>query len=227
MRFYALGDLHLSHQVEKPMDIFGDHWQDHAGRLKENWIDTVLDEDVVIMPGDFSWATYLAQAEEDFKFIDALPGKKIMIKGNHDYWWETLTKMKNFMDDIGVGNIEFLHNNSHCFEDICFCGTKGWDYKEEKDEKILNREVSRIKFSLESAPKGISEIIAVFHYPPDENPVLTEILREYGVKKCIFGHKHGYSIEPKRFKKNEIEYINASADQIGFRPVAIYDGVSG
>lgn len=221
MDFYTIGDLHLSHQVEKPMDVFGGHWENHAGKVMENWTKIVQKDDVVIMPGDFSWATYLAQAEEDFKFLGSLPGKKIMLKGNHDYWWETVTKMKNFLDSIGVFNIEFLHNNSCCFDDICFCGTKGWDFKEEKDDKIINRETSRLKTSLESVPEAISEITAVFHYPPDENPVILEILKSRGIKKCIYGHKHGYSEEPKRYTKEGIEYINASADQIDFAPVMI------
>ena len=221
MKFFTLGDLHLSHQVEKPMDIFGGHWLNHTDRIKENWNKIVTADDIVIMPGDFSWATYLAQAEDDFKFLGGLPGKKIMLKGNHDYWWETVTKMKNYLMKIGVPNIEFLYNNSYCFGNMCFCGTKGWDYKEEKDEKIINREISRLKFSLDSVQKDISEIIAVFHYPPDENPEMLRMIREYDIKKCIYGHKHGFSDEPKRYVKDEIEYINASADQIEFCPTAI------
>ncbi len=221
MRFFTLGDLHLSHQVEKPMDVFGGHWQNHADRIKENWNKIVTDGDIVIIPGDFSWATYLAQAEEDFKFLGGLPGKKIMLKGNHDYWWETVTKMKNFLEKIGVKDIEFLYNNSYCFGDICFCGTKGWDYKEEKDEKIINREISRLKLSLDNVSSATAKIVAVFHYPLDENPDLLDIIKVYNIEKCIYGHKHGFSDEPKRYMKDGIEYINASADQIGFSPAEI------
>lgn len=219
MKFFAIGDLHLSHQVEKPMDVFGGHWEKHELKIKENWEKLVTDDDVVIMPGDFSWATYLAQAEEDFRFLEGLPGRKLMLKGNHDYWWETVTKMKRFLDGISVGNIEFIFNNSHCFEGKCFCGTKGWDFKEEKDEKIINRETSRLRMSLDAA--GGNEIIGVFHYPPDDNPVFMEIIREYDIKQCIYGHKHGFSKEPARYGKNGIEFINASADQVGFSPVLI------
>jgi len=222
MRFFTIGDLHLSHQVEKPMDIFGGHWQNHADKVRENWTAQIMADDVVIMPGDFSWATYLAQAEEDFLFLSKLPGRKIMLKGNHDYWWETVTKMKNYLDGIGVQDIDFLYNNSYCFDDICFCGTKGWDYKEEKDEKIINREKTRLILSLNSVSDNQTEITAVFHYPPDENPEILDIIKDYNVKKCIYGHKHGFSDEPKRYVKNEIEYINASADQIEFSPVTIY-----
>lgn len=221
MKLYTIGDLHLSHQVEKPMDIFGGHWENHAEKIKENWTSIVKHDDVVIMPGDFSWATYLAQAEDDFKFLSSLPGQKIMLKGNHDYWWETITKMRNYLDSIGVEEVDFLHNNSYTYNGICFCGTKGWDYKEERDEKIINREITRLKLSLDSAEKNAEEIVAVFHYPMDDNPELLDILYQYGVKKCIYGHKHGFSEEPKRYVNNEVEYINASADQIGFSPVAI------
>ena len=221
MKLYTIGDLHLSHQVEKPMNIFGEHWDNHAEKIRENWTAVVGHDDLVIMPGDFSWATYLAQTEEDFKFLNNLPGKKIMLKGNHDYWWETVTKMKNYIDSIGVINIEFLHNNSYTFNETCFCGTKGWDFKEEKDEKIINREITRLKLSLDSADKNAKEIVAVFHYPADENPEFLDILNKYGVNKCIYGHKHGFSEEPKRYVKDGIEYLNASADQVGFSPIAI------
>ena len=221
MKLYTIGDLHLSHQVEKPMNIFGGHWQNHAEKIRQNWTTIVSNDDLVIMPGDFSWATYLAQAEEDFKFLNSLPGKKIMLKGNHDYWWETVTKMKKYLDSIGVSKVDFLHNNSYTYNETCFCGTKGWDYKEEKNEKIINRELMRFKMSLDSADKKAKEIVAVFHYPADENPKFLEVLNNYGIKKCIYGHKHGLSDLPKRYIKDGIEYINASADQIEFSPVAI------
>ncbi len=221
MKVFTLGDLHLSHQVEKPMDVFGGHWQNHSEKIKENWHSVVEKEDVIIMPGDFSWATYLEQAEEDFKFLDRLPGRKIMLKGNHDYWWETITKMRKFLGSIGVESVDFLYNNSYQFNGKCYCGTKGWDAREEKDEKIINRETIRLKLSLDSAKCDDGDIIAVFHYPPDDNPLLQSILEEYGVKKCIYGHKHGFSEEPKRYVSKGVEYINASADQVGFIPIEI------
>lgn len=221
MRFFTIGDLHLSHQVEKPMDVFGGHWTNHAAKVRENWLSQVEDGDIVIMPGDFSWATYLAQAEEDFRFLDSLPGRKLMLKGNHDYWWETVTKMTKFLDQIGVRDIDFLYNKSFCFDETGFAGTKGWDYKEEKDEKIINREISRFRMSADSLPPDCKEKTAVLHYPPDENPVMMELLEGYGFVKCIYGHKHGYSEEPKRYLKHGIEFINASADQINFTPVLI------
>lgn len=221
MMIYTIGDLHLSHQVNKPMNIFGSLWESHEEQVRKNWSFVVKEDDVIIMPGDFSWATYLEQAEDDFKFLGSLPGEKIMLKGNHDYWWETVTRMKNFLSKIEVENIEFLYNNSFNRGGKCFCGTKGWDSKEEKDEKIINREITRFKLSIESLSGNCDETVAVFHYPPDENIELMEIMKTNSIKKCIYGHKHGLSDEPKRYKKDGIEFINASADQIGFTPVAI------
>lgn len=222
MSIYTIGDLHLSHQVEKPMNIFGSRWQNHEQQVRENWSAVVKECDIVVMPGDFSWATYLDQAEEDFKFLGSLPGEKIMLKGNHDYWWETVTKMKSFLERIEVDNIEFLYNNSFCREGVCFCGTKGWDCKEEKDEKIINREISRLNLSIKSMAFNCDETVAVFHFPPDENLDLMEILKKNNINKCIYGHKHGLTEEPKRYFKHGIEFINASADQINFTPVSIY-----
>lgn len=221
MIIYTIGDLHLSNQVEKPMNIFGSQWQNHEEQIRENWSAIVNDDDVVIMPGDFSWATYLEQAEEDFKFLGSLPGEKIMLKGNHDYWWETVTKMKNFLKKIEVDKVEFLYNNSFYRGGICFCGTKGWDSKEEKDTKIMNRELTRLNISIDSLSINCNERVAVFHYPPDENMEIMGILKENRINKCIYGHKHGVSEEPKRYTKDGIEFINASADQIGFTPVEI------
>ena len=221
MRVFALGDIHLSHQVEKPMDVFGGHWQNHTERTAKNWLETVSEDDVVIMPGDFSWATYLGQAEEDFMFLDKLPGKKILLKGNHDYWWETLTKMRGFLEKIGVSNIDFLYNNSHCIGDMCFCGTKGWDYGVEKDPKIINREVSRFQMSIDSIGESKKEVVAVFHYPPYANPELLDIMQKHDISKCIYGHVHGSTNDEEKYLRDGILYINASADQVGFRPSEI------
>ncbi len=219
MKLYAIADLHLSFQTDKPMKVFGHHWDNHANRIRNNWNRKITEDDVIILPGDFSWAMYLEEAEKDFLYLNELPGRKVMLKGNHDYWWETITKMKKFLNKIGVDRVDFLYNNSVCFKDISFVGTKGWDFKEEKDEKIINREINRFKISADSA---VSEnIIAVFHYPPDDNPFLVELMKEYGVKKCIYGHKHGISDEPVRYEKDGIEYMNTACDRINFDPILI------
>lgn len=221
MKIFALGDLHLSHQVEKPMDIFGERWGNHTEKIRENWQQIVKEDDFVIMPGDFSWGTYLSQTEADFKFIDGLPGKKIMLKGNHDYWWETVTKMKNFLDSIGVQGVDFLHNNSFAIGDKVFFGTKGWDFADDKDEKIINRETIRFGISMEDAMKKEGEKIAVFHYPPDRIPELVSIMKQNDISKCIHGHVHGFPPLPSRYEKEGIQYINASSDQVDFTPIEI------
>jgi len=221
MSIYAIGDLHLSHQVEKPMDIFGDGWQNHTLQIEQNWRETVSEKDTVILPGDFSWATYLDQAEEDFLFLNNLPGKKVLLKGNHDYWWETVTKMNGFLDSIGVDSISFLYNNCFSAEKKCFVGTKGYDFDNENDEKIRRREEVRFGLSLEEGKTCCGEAIAVFHYPPDNNPVFVEMMKSNGISRCIFGHIHGPWNRPVRFESEGISYTNVSADRIGFRPVVI------
>lgn len=221
MSIYAIGDLHLSHQVEKPMDIFGDGWENHTQQIRKNWIETVDEGDMVILPGDFSWATYLSQAVEDFRFLNDLPGKKIMLKGNHDYWWETVTKMRGFLEENGFSDIDFIYNNCIGTEGRCFIGTKGYDSENEKDPVILNREKVRFGLSLDSCQNDDCEKIAVFHFPPDKNTEFTTAMNEAGIRKCIFGHIHGPWDRPNEFQKDGISYINVSADRIGFRPVLI------
>lgn len=220
MSVFAIGDLHLSHQVEKPMDIFGGHWYNHTEKLKANWMEMVKETDTVILPGDFSWATYLEQSERDFIFLDKLPGKKILLKGNHDYWWETVTKMKKFLNKIGVDSIDFLFNNSYKIGEYWFCGTKGLD-SDEEDPKIINRETLRFKNSLDSIKEKSCEITAVFHYPPDNNEIFVALMNEYGVNKCIYGHIHGKNNMKTCYVQDGVEYLNVSADQIEFKPVEI------
>lgn len=221
MKIFAIGDLHLSHQVEKPMDIFGDGWANHLEQIEKNWNEIVSEEDTVILPGDFSWATYLEQAVDDFHFLNALPGKKIMLKGNHDYWWETITKMNGFLESIGVNSINFLYNNCIQAGSLCLVGTKGYDFANEKDPVFINREAIRFGLSLEAAVGCSGEKTAVFHYPVDNNPDFVSMMKQNGIKKCIFGHIHGFSDKPNEFEADGITYINVSSDRIGFRPVLI------
>lgn len=221
MSIFAIGDLHLSHQVEKPMDIFGDGWANHSEQIKKNWENKVSSEDTVIIPGDFSWATYLNQAVEDFLFLERLPGKKILLKGNHDYWWETVTKMNKFLESIEVRSISFLYNNCVSADGICLTGAKGYDFENEKDQTIRNREIIRLELSLESCNACTGEKIAVFHYPPDNNPEFVEIMKKYKINRCIFGHIHGFLDKPNEFIIDGIRYTNVSADRIGFCPIMI------
>ena len=205
MSIYTIGDLHLSFSVDKPMDIFGVNWENHAERIKENWINKVNNEDYVILPGDFSWATYLDETKKDFEFLNSLPGKKILSKGNHDYWWTTLTSMRKFLKENNFENIDFLYNNSFEIENKIIVGTRGWvnSWKNEDDYKILKRENDRLILSIKDGLNKMDEnkeMIAFIHYPPfyKEKDIPEEIdfiatLKKYSIKKCYYAHLHGES----------------------------------
>ncbi|MFO7636080.1 MAG: metallophosphoesterase [Clostridia bacterium] len=215
MAIYAIGDLHLSFQVEKPMDVFG--WEGYEERIRRNWTETVEEQDTVFLPGDFSWATYLPEAVEDFRFLNSLPGNKVLLKGNHDYWWETRKKMEGFLEEHGFSRIAFLHNNSVEVDGIRFCGTKGWD-PEEANGKIVNRETQRFLASLSEAREG-EEILGVFHYPPYQCKEIMDLIREKGITECLYGHVHGPGIG--RTEQDGIRFIPVSCDVLGFLPLRI------
>lgn len=228
MSIYVIGDLHLSFAVDKPMDIFGNNWENHAEKIKQNWIEKVKPEDTVILPGDFSWATYLEEAKADFEFLNSLPGKKIMSKGNHDYWWTTVTKMRQFLKENNVENIDFLYNNSYLIENKIIVGTRGWitNFKTAENAKILKRENDRLRLSIEDGIKKFGddkEIIAFIHYPPffkEQVPnefSFIQTMKKYKIKKCIYGHLHGESHkEAIEGMVDGIEYKLASSDYLNF-----------
>ncbi len=207
MSIYAIGDLHLSFNDPKPMDIFGDNWENHAKKIKENWIEVVKQEDTVIILGDFSWAMYLKDAKKDFDFLNSLPGKKILLKGNHDYWWTTVTSMRNYLKENNFNNIDFLYNNSYKIEDKIIVGTRGWTITDvEEDKKMVKRECIRLELSIQDAIKKYgekNEIISCIHYPPitkqslqnEEQLYFIKIMKKYNIKKCLYGHLHGKSHE--------------------------------
>ena len=230
MSIYAISDLHLSFNADKPMDIFG--WQDYENKIKEDWESKVKEDDLVILGGDFSWSMQLQDTYKDFEFIHNLPGKKLLLKGNHDYWWTTLTSMRKYIKDIGFNDIDFIYNNRYEFEDRIICGTRGWGFGEdiqEDDEKIYNREKQRLRLSIEDGINKYGkdkEIIVCLHYPPiktDEISDFVRIMEEYNVKKCLYGHLHGPA---HRFvvEKNidGIEYIMISCDYTKYKLVKIY-----
>ena len=163
MSIYAISDLHLSFNADKPMDIFG--WQDYENKIKEDWKSKVKEDDLVILGGDFSWSMQLQDTYKDFEFIHNLPGKKLLLKGNHDYWWGTLTSMRRYIKNIGFTDIDFIYNNSYEFEDKIICGTRGWNFSgiQEEDEKIYNREKQRLKLSLEDGDYRLLEAAAMLH----------------------------------------------------------------
>ncbi|MBN2852013.1 MAG: metallophosphoesterase [Clostridia bacterium] len=218
MAVYAIGDLHLSFQVNKPMDVFGKKWTDYEKSIQQSWSEQVSDNDVVIIPGDFSWATYLNQAISDFSFINQLPGRKIILKGNHDYWWETVSKMNHFLDENNFHNIEFLFNNSIELDDCVICGTKGYSF-DETDEKMINREIERFKISLKSIKNKEKDIIAVFHFPPMHSDIYMNLIEEHMIKKVIYGHIHG---EKTKEMRDDDVFNLVSADFLYFNVRKIY-----
>lgn len=226
MSLFAIADTHLSLGTDKPMDSFPG-WNDYVTRLETNWNKVVNTEDTVVIAGDISWAMNFDQLYADFEFIHKLNGKKIIIKGNHDYWWTTYNKMQKFIDDNGFDSISILHNNSFDVDGISVCGSRGWmfDSEEPHDEKVLAREVGRIRRSLDNATRDNKMVF--LHYPPiTTNSTCTEIielLKEYGIKKCYFGHLHG--IAARLVVEDNIEGIDfrlISCDKLSFLPKLIY-----
>ena len=230
MALFTIADLHLPLGIDKPMDIFGDKWKNYVERLADNWQTNVGTEDIVVIPGDFSWATYIEQAYKDFEFLNKLNGRKIILKGNHDYWWTTMNKLKKYLVDNEFKTIDFLHNNSFIYKNISICGTRGWmhpkwDNITSEDKKIFDREIGRLILSLNSISKQ-SEIYVFTHFPPlsdkCESNAFTDTLEQYGVKKCLYGHLHSYS---HKYAVNKVvrgvEYRLVSGDYLGFKPVKL------
>lgn len=226
MAIYVIGDLHLSFSTNKPMDIFG--WGNHSEKIKKNWLEKVKNEDTVILPGDFSWATYLQDTYKDFEYLNNLPGKKILSKGNHDYWWTTVTSMKKYLKQNNFENIDFLYNNSFLVEDKIIVGTRGWvnSWRAQENYKILKRENDRLKLSIEDGIKKYGnnkEIIAFIHYPPFYKESVSEeidfikTLKKYNIKKCFYAHLHGDSHkEAIEGIVNEIDFKLVSSDYLKF-----------
>lgn len=228
MALYAIGDLHLSLTVNKPMDIFGSGWTDHVRRL-ENAFSKLNDDDTIVLCGDISWGIDFEKSLEDFRFIDRLPGKKLILKGNHDYWWNTASKMKKFFAENQLNTLDILHNNSFTYNDYAICGTRGWFYEEERsghNVKVLNREVGRLEASLKAA--GERPILAFLHYPPLYTgyrcPEVIAKLEEYGVERCYYGHLHGPTHKRAiEGKLGSVEYHLVAADYLGFIPQKVLD----
>ena len=230
MSIYVIGDLHLSCKENKPMSIYGDNWEGHEEKIKNNWIENVKEEDLVILPGDFSWATYLKDTDMDFEYLNKLPGKKLLLKGNHDYWWTTVTSMRNFLKENDFENIDFIYNNSYEFEDKIIVGTRGWSQTEDAEDKRLSkREALRLELSIQDGIKTYGEdkeIVVFMHYPPITNSNLTknetnefiQILQKYNIKKCFYGHLHGASIkEAVEGEHFGIDFKLVSADGLNFK----------
>ena len=229
MSIFVIADLHLSLRVPKPMDIFGENWKKHEEKIKKDWIAKVKPEDTVIHPGDFSWAMYLKDTVKDFEYLNSLPGKKIMLKGNHEYWWTTVTNMKKFLNEHNFHNIEFLQNNSLEVENKMICGTRGWSLineRTEQEKKLIDREALRLELSIKSAIDKNKEIIVFMHYPPivkqNIDNEFMRVLRKYNIKKCFYAHLHGKSIE-EAIEGNiyGIDFKLVSADALDFKLLKI------
>ncbi len=237
MSLFVLGDLHLStlESTNKSMEVFGRRWSGYIDKIAKNWRAIIEDDDTVIVPGDISWALSLEEAESDLKFIDALPGKKLFLKGNHDFWWSTLSKMNSFFAEKDIKTISFLYNTAFVVEDFIVCGSRGW-YQDEDSvkakhdcnyEKIIARECIRLQLSLDEGKKlkeqyPDKEIIAFMHFPPFWNRFecreFIDILKKYGVERCYFGHIHGNYLAPGYVNYVGIDFIIISADYLEFTP---------
>lgn len=227
MSLFAIGDLHLSFGVQKPMDIFSG-WENHEEILKKNWLSAVGNDDTVVLAGDISWGMNFSESLEDFRFIHSLPGRKIILKGNHDYWWNSMNKMKKFLSENGFDDISILHNNHYRYGDIGICGTRGWVQMadEPADAKVLAREVQRLEVSIKSALTENLNPIVFLHYPPvygsNCNYELIEVMRKYNVKKCYYGHVHGYAHKNAvTGERDGIKFSMISGDFIQFNPEKI------
>ena len=231
MSLFAIADLHLPLGINKPMDIFGKRWENYVERLEENWQNTVKQEDTVVIAGDISWATYLQESLADFEFLHRLNGRKIILKGNHDYWWTTMSKLKNFTVENGFSNIEFLQNNSFEYKDISICGSRLWLTPQPgqtgEDKRIYEREIQRLELSVNSA-KYPDNIIVFTHYPPIlkdyRTNSATEFFEKHGISRCIFGHIHSSGIKNVlEGMVGGVDYSLVSADYRKFMPVKIAD----
>lgn len=226
MALYAIGDLHLSLAVNKSMEIFGPAWENYVNRIGDG-LRVLKEGDTLILAGDTSWGMTLAEAEADFKFLDSFPGRKYLIKGNHDYWWNTAAKLRRFFDEKGIKTLDILHNSCAFYGDYALCGTRGWFFEEEQkphNAKVLNREVMRLEASLAAA--GEREALCFLHYPPlyqgYQCPEILKTLERHRVPVCCYGHLHGPSIRRRlEGERNGTVFSLISADYLGFVPKKI------
>ena len=224
MSIFTISDLHLSLGTDKPMDIFG--WDNHVERVRSNWLRMIDEKDTVVLPGDFSWALKLEESVEDFKFIESLPGKKLMLKGNHDLWWSTVKKVNEFFIQNEINSVELVFNNAVVVEDRAICGTRGWIFSgAEDDKKIISREAGRLRRSLSEAAETGYEPLVFMHYPPaygDEHcSELIEILHEFSVNQVYYGHIHGNGFNNSIPEFEGIKLKLVSCDCMNFVPFRI------
>ncbi len=230
MSVFAIADLHLSHGREKPMDVFGPGWSGHVDRIKANWDRQVTGEDLVIIAGDISWAMRLTGARPDLEWIAARKGTKLLVRGNHDYWWSTIGKVRAQLPPT----LHALQNDHFAWAGGAVCGTRGWicpgeeGFDNAKDQKIYNREAARLELSLQSArDSGLPVMVAALHFPPfnrrGQPSAFTALLESFGVRYCVFGHIHDSGRDHLfRGERNGVTYHFAAADGIDFTPLRLY-----
>ncbi len=229
MKIFTISDLHLGFGVNKPMDIFGAHWKDHPDKIRQNWKQIVSDSDVVLIPGDISWGLNLEQAKPDLDFLDSLPGKKYISRGNHDYWWSSQSKVSKFVGS----SITILQRNAVNCENFVLAASKGWSsplwegYKQSVDEKLYLRELGRMKIALEKATillKPSQKLVYMMHFPPvvdGQSTEFAELLSSFGVNLCLYGHLHSTWSEKVNIELDGVKYLIASADYLNFKPMDI------
>lgn len=240
-RVFAIADLHLSLGGQKPMDKFGSVWERHPERIEKNWRARVAEEDLVLLPGDLSWGMRIEDAKIDLDFIAALPGVKVLLRGNHDYWWQSLSKLRK-----AFPTLHFLQNDAFVFEDVGICGTRGWDlppkqgFSDPDDEKIYKREVERLKLSIQALPKNISHRIAMLHYPPllpkQKDTEFSRLLTDSGIQTCVYGHLHlaniddetsGPPAKPFEGEHRGVRYHIVACDRLDMVPLELLGGRPG
>lgn len=224
MSLFAIADLHLSLGADKPMDIFPG-WAGYVEKLEKNWRENVRPEDTVVIAGDISWGLEIGETKEDFAFLDSLPGTKLLLKGNHDLWFSTKTKVERFFGENGFSTLKILFNNAYEYGDYAICGTRGW-MNDQTDKKVLLRECGRLRLSLEAGKKLGKKPLVFLHYPPvyggGECYEILDVLLEYGIERVYYGHIHGYSAGYAiNGIRNGIDFRLISCDYIQFNPIKI------
>lgn len=230
---YALSDTHLSFTTDKPMNVFGTYWENHHEKIKENWTKLVNDDDTVVIAGDLSWGMSLEEAKEDLLFLDRLPGKKIILKGNHDYWWATKNKLDKFFEENSITTLNILHNSAFVVEDRIICGTRGWINEfgvKSEDERLIKREAQRLEISLEEGKKLKEQhpgckMTVFMHYPPVFggfiNYDIVDVLYRYGIEEVYYGHLHNVRESQLDKEYIGIRLILTACDYLGFEPLAL------
>lgn len=226
MSLFAISDLHLSFGTNKQMDVFYG-WQDYADRIRKNWLAVVSDNDTVVLGGDLSWATKLDDSKVDFNYINSLPGQKIIVKGNHDFWWSTVKKMDEFFNINGFDTLKILHNNTFAVGDIAVCGTRGWLFEaSEPDKKIIMREAGRLESSISEGEKTGLEPVVFLHYPPvyadERSEEILSVLKDHHIRQCYYGHIHGGgAVRAVTGLYEGINFRLMSCDYNGFCPLLV------